>query len=194
MDDSLLFQNLNQYTSIGTQEFESIKEVLSFRKIKKRKTLLHHGEVSRHLFFVQKGALRSFTVGQDGNEHIMQFAFEGHWVADLSSFITQTAGEIVIEAIEDSEVLLLPHHDLEILLDKIPTLEKFFRQLYQRAYVALQKRLNMRESTPAKERYKELIAKHPNIARRVPLLYIASYLGITAESLSRVRGTMANER
>jgi CRP-like cAMP-binding protein len=194
MDHSLLFQNLNLYTHIGAQEFELIAEVLTVRKVKKRKTLLNRGEISGYLFFVQNGALRSFTVGQDGNEHVMQFAFEGHWVSDLSSFITQTPGEIVIEAIEDSEVLLLPHHELEVLLDKIPALEKFFRQLYQRAYVGLQKRVNMRESTPAKERYKELIAKHPNIARRVPLLYIASYLGITAESLSRVRGTMANER
>ncbi|RZK40294.1 MAG: hypothetical protein EOO90_15675 [Pedobacter sp.] len=73
-------------------------------------------------------------------------------------------------------------------------MEKFFRQLYQRAYVALQKRVSMRESTTAKERYKELISKHPNIAKRVPLLSIASYLGITAESLSRIRGNMANER
>ncbi|WGQ10775.1 hypothetical protein QG516_03790 [Pedobacter gandavensis] len=132
-----------------------------------------------------------FTIDPSANEHIMQFAFEGHWVSDLSSFITQTPGEIVIEAIEDSEVLLLPHHELELLFVRIPALEKFFRHLYQMAYVALQKRVNIRDSTTAKERYKELIAKHPNIAKRVPLLYIASYLGNTPESLSRVRATMA---
>ncbi|UKT65994.1 Crp/Fnr family transcriptional regulator [Pedobacter mucosus] len=194
MDNSLLYQNLNQYTHIGEQEFEIIENVLTSRRIKKKRTVLNHGEISRYLFFVVKGALRSYTVGQDGNEHIIQFAFEGHWVSDLSSFITQTPGEIVIEAIEESEVLLFPHHELEVLLDKIPALEKFFRHLYQKAYVALQKRVNMRDSTTAKERYKELISKQPDIAKRIPLLYIASYLGITAESLSRIRGAMANER
>jgi CRP-like cAMP-binding protein len=194
MDYPLLYQNFNRYTHVSKEDFELIETYLIKRHVKKKRAILNQGEISRYLFFVLNGSLRSFTVDQSANEHIMQFAFEGHWVSDLSSFITQAPGEMVIEAIEDSEVLILPHHELEMLLGKIPALEKFFRQLYQRAYVALQKRVNMRDSTTAKERYQELISKHPNIAKRVPLLYIASYLGITAESLSRVRGRIANER
>lgn len=164
------------------------------RYIKKKRNIVNEGEVSRYLFFVLTGSLRSYTIDSGGNEHIMQFAFEGHWVSDLASFITQSPGDTIIEAIEEAEVLLLPHHELELLLEKLPTLEKFFRHLYQSAYVALQKRVNVRQSKTAKERYKELIIKQPNIAKRIPLLYIASYLGITAESLSRVRSAMANER
>lgn len=194
MENPLLYQNLNRYTHISEAEFELIETVLVKRNVKRKRTILNEGEISRYLFFVVAGSLRSFTLDPSANEHVMQFAFEGHWVSDLSSFITQSPGEIVIEAIEDSEVLLLPRHELDLLFDKIPALEKFFRQLYQRAYVALQKRVSTRESTSAKERYKELISKHPNIAKRVPLLSIASYLGITAESLSRIRGNMANER
>lgn len=194
MEHPLLYENFNKYTHISESDYRLVEAILIKRHIKKKRCILNEGDVSRYLFFVLGGSLRSFTVDNLGNEHIMQFAFEEHWVSDLSSFITQSPGEIVIEAIEDSEVLLLPHHELELLLNKIPALEKFFRQLYQRAYVALQKRVSMRDSTTAKERYKELIEKHPNVAKRVPLLYIASYLGITAESLSRVRSAMANDR
>lgn len=189
-----LFQNLNRYAGISAVDYNFIETFLTKRRVKKKRAVLNRAEISRHLFFVLKGSLRSYSIDQSGNERVMQFAFEGHWVSDLSSFITQTPGDMIIEAVEDAEVLLLAHNDLEMLLDKIPALEKFFRLLYQRAYVALQKRVNMRDSNTAKERYKELIAKQPNVAKRVPLLYIASYLGITAESLSRVRAAMANDR
>ena len=194
MDYPLLFQNFNRYTSINEIEYNLVETALIKRQVKKKRTILKHGDVSRHLIFVLNGSLRSFTIDKEGNEHVMQFAFEGHWVSDLSSFITQTPGEMVIEAIEDCEVVLLPHDELNVLLNSIPSLEKFFRQLYQGAYVALQKRVNSRASASAKERYKELILQHPYIAKRIPLRLIASYLGITAESLSRVRSTMANER
>ncbi|RZK37265.1 MAG: Crp/Fnr family transcriptional regulator [Pedobacter sp.] len=194
METQLLYQSLNSYIHISEADFALIEAVLGKRNVKRKRTILNRGEISRYLYFVVAGSLRSFTIDPSASEHVIQFAFEGHWVSDLSSFITQSPGEIVIEAIEDSKVLLLPHHELDLLLDKIPALEKFFRHLYQRAYVALQKRVSMRESTTAKERYKELIAKHPNIIKRIPLLSIASYLGVTAESLSRIRGNMANER
>ena len=194
MDNPLLFQNFNRYTSITELDYNLIETALLTRYVKKKRTILNQGDISQYLIFVINGSLRSFTVDHDGDEHVLQFAFEGHWVSDLSSFITQTPGVMVIEAIEDCEVVLLPHHELNSLLDKIPALEKYFRQLYQQAYVGLQKRVNLRASASAKERYEELIAQHPNIAKRIPLQFIASYLGITAESLSRVRSKKANER
>lgn len=194
MDYPLLFQNFNKYTCLTEVEHGLIEAALLKRFVKKKRTILNQGDVSRYLIFVLDGTLRSFTVDHDGNEHVMQFAFEGHWVSDLSSFITQMPGEMFIESLEDCEVVLLHHHELEILLEKIPSLEKFFRQLYQRAYVGLQKRINSRASKTAKERYKSLISQHPDIAKRIPLRYIASYLGITAESLSRIRNSIANER
>lgn len=194
MDHLLLYQNLNKYTPINEEDFRFIERSLLKHHVKKKRIILRQGEVNRYLYFVLKGALRSYTIDKLGNEHIIQFAFEDYWVADLSSFITQAPGEIFIETIEDIEVLLLPYHELDILLDKIPALEKYFRHLYQRAYVGLQKRVNTRDSTTAKERYKELITMQPEIAKRIPLLYIASYLGITPESLSRVRRTLASEK
>lgn len=145
------------------------------------------GETSRYLYFVEKGALRSYTVDKEGNEHVIQLVVENHWVGDLYSFITQVPGNINIYAIEDSEVLSMSYADLEELYEQIPSLERHFRQLFQRAYVNLQQRYSSALSDHAENRYRLLIHEHPQIAARIPLLYIASYLGITPESLSRIR-------
>lgn len=189
-----LYENFSRYTLIAESEYAHIEDLLVKRYIKKKHVLIERGEVSRYVYFVLNGSVRSYTLDQSGVEHVMQLAFEGHWITDLSSFITQNPGEMSIEVIEDTEVLLLAHHDLQLLFEEIPALEKFFRKLYERAYVSLQKRVTNRESVSAKERYLELIALQPHIAQRIPLIYIASYLGITPESLSRIRNSIVNEK
>ncbi|WP_439698225.1 Crp/Fnr family transcriptional regulator [Mucilaginibacter sp. AW1-7] len=160
---------------------------MSKRFVKKRKTLLTEGDISRYIYFIEKGALRSFTIDKEGAEHVIQLALEDHWIADLYSFVTQVPGNVNIEAIEDSEVLLLPHHELDLLYDQVPALERYFRHLFQRAYVGLQQRLNTTVSLNAEDRYRMLIHDFPQVAARVPLIYVASFLGITPESLSRIR-------
>ncbi|SEO06078.1 cAMP-binding domain of CRP or a regulatory subunit of cAMP-dependent protein kinases [Mucilaginibacter gossypiicola] len=187
MISAQLFHNLNKYARITTDDFAVIESKLSKKFVKKRKALLMEGDVSRYVYFVEKGALRSYTVDKEGTEHVVQLVVEEHWIGDLCSFVSQSAGNINIEAIEDSEVLLLAHHDLEMLYEQIPQLERFFRQLFQRAYVSLQQWHNAAQSEHAEERYQQLIKEHPHIAARIPLIYIASYLGITPESLSRIR-------
>lgn len=188
--NSLLFGNLNKYSSITEEQFKTIENIMVRKFVKKRKDLLIEGDICKYLYFVDKGCLRSYTTDKDGIEHVVQLVVEQHWVGDLYSFITQTPGTVNIEAIEDSEVLVLAHHELEKLYDQIPALEKFFRKLFQRAYVALQQRLNATQTISAEERYRELIRLRPEVAQRVPLIYIASYLGITPESLSRIRKVM----
>jgi CRP-like cAMP-binding protein len=187
MISSLLFTNFNKYAKITKEDFGMIESVLVKRFVKKRRTLLMEGDISRYLYFVEKGALRSYTTDMHGTDHVVQLVIEDHWVSDLSSFVTQTPGKINIEAIEDSELLLLPHLELENLFEQIPPLERYFRHLYQRAYVSLQQRYNSAVSNTAEDRYRLLISEFPQIATRIPLIYIASYLGITPESLSRIR-------
>jgi CRP-like cAMP-binding protein len=187
MISSLLFTNFNKYAKITQEDFGMIESVLVKRFVKKRRTLLMEGDISRYLYFVEKGALRSYTTDMHGTDHVVQLVIEDHWVSDLSSFVTQTPGKINIEAIEDSELLLLPHLELENLFEQIPPLERYFRHLYQRAYVSLQQRYNSAVSNTAEDRYRLLISEFPQIATRIPLIYIASYLGITPESLSRIR-------
>jgi len=187
MHSSLLFNNLNNYSKISEADFSLISERLTKRFVKKKRALINEGDVCRYLFFIEKGALRSYSTDNNGIEHVMQLAIEDHWIADLSSFITQTPGTLNVEAIEDSEVWLLPFPAIEQLCEKIPQLEIYFRKLYQRAYVHMQQRYNSVQSKQAKERYELLIRNHPKVAARIPLIHIASYLGITAESLSRIR-------
>lgn len=187
MTSSILFDNFNKYAHITQEDFDLIQRVIVKRFVKKKKTVLMETDTSRYLYFVEKGALRSFTTDKDGGEHVLQLAIEDHWVGDLYSFLTQTPAKVTIEAIEDSELLLLPHLELEALFEKIPSLERYFRQLYQRAYVSLQQRYNSAVSNTAEDRYRLLINEFPQIATRIPLIYIASYLGITPESLSRIR-------
>jgi len=186
----LLFSNFNKHAHITEEQFKVIEKVMDKKLVKKKKDLLAAGEVSRYIYFVEKGCLRSYIVDKDGIEQVMQLVTEEHWIGDLYSFVTQMHGTITIEAIEDTEVLMLSYTDLEILYDEIPALERFFRKLIQRAYVAVQQRLNSAYSASAEERYRELIRLRPEIAKRVPLIYIASYLGITPESLSRIRKSM----
>jgi CRP-like cAMP-binding protein len=187
MQSTLLFNNFNKYASLTEEDFAQVEKVLVKRFIKKRRTLLTGGDISRYIYFIEKGALRSFTVTEDGGQHVIQLAIEDHWIADLYSFVTQVPGNINIEAIEDSEVWLLPHHELELLYQQVPALERYFRQLFQRAYVVLQQRFNLTLSHNAEDRYRILIKDSPQIAARIPLIYIASFLGITPESLSRIR-------
>lgn len=187
MISTLLFANFNQFAKITSDDFDLIEKKIVKRFVKKRRPLLMEGETSRYLYFVEKGALRSYTVDKEGNEHVIQLVVENHWVGDLYSFITQVPGNINIYAIEDSEVLSMSYADLEELYEQIPSLERHFRQLFQRAYVNLQQRYSSALSDHAENRYRLLIHEHPQIAARIPLLYIASYLGITPESLSRIR-------
>jgi len=192
MDYNLLFTNLNRYSKISQADFSQIAAVLTKRFVKKKRILISEGDICRYIFFVEKGALRSFSTDKDGGEHVMQLAVEDHWIADLSSFITQTAGSLTVEAIEDSEVLLLPYGAIDQLCERLPQLEKYFRKLYQSAYVSMQQRYNGVQSQSAKERYQLLIRDNPKFAARIPLIHIASYLGITAESLSRIRKQVVN--
>ncbi|RYF98599.1 MAG: Crp/Fnr family transcriptional regulator [Chitinophagaceae bacterium] len=187
MQSIKLFNNFNKYARLTEEEFDQVEKLLSKRIVKRKRTLLAEGDISRYIYFIEKGAMRSFTVNKDGVEHVVQLAIEDHWIGDLYSFVTQVPGNINIEAIEDTEVWLLPHHELEILYGQVPTLERYFRQLFQRAYVVLQQRFNLTLSHNADERYRVLIKDHPQIAARIPLIYIASFLGITPESLSRIR-------
>jgi CRP-like cAMP-binding protein len=187
MISTLLFKNLNKYALITQDHFAVIESVIIKRSVKKKRTVLVEGDICRYLYFVEKGALRSYTTDKEGAEHVVQLVIEDHWVADLSGFITQTPGKVNIETIEDSELLLLPYLELENLLEKIPALERYFRNLYQRAYVALQQRYNSAMRNTAEDRYRLLITESPQIATRIPLIFIASYLGITPESLSRIR-------
>ncbi len=138
--------------------------------------------------FVEKGALYSYTVDSKGNQHVIRFAFEGWWMANLQSFFTGNPTTLNIEVLEDSELLVLDRTNHEKLLEEIPAYERYHRIIIQNAYVALQQRAENALGLTAEEKYARLIAQNPEFLNRVPLNLVASYLGVSPETLSRVRG------
>jgi len=183
----LILKNISRFITLTPEEEHYFTSILKLKKLKKKQYLLQEGDTVRNEFFVNKGCLRTYSIDEKGLEHVIQFAIEDWWIGDMYSFITQTPARYTIDAIEDSEILCLEKNALEELYIKIPKFEKFFRHLLQNAFVSLQERITGNLSQPADERYCTFITKYPNMEKRLPLKQIASYLGITPESLSRIR-------
>jgi CRP-like cAMP-binding protein len=183
----VILKKINEKVTLNPAETEAIKAFFIPKKIRKRQYLLNEGDVSQYTAFVEKGLLRSYTVDDKASEHIIQFALEGWWIADMYSFLTGEPASYNIDAIEDSELLLLTQRSMDEMLLKIPKMERFFRILQQNSLIALQRRLIGSMSFTAEEKYLKLLDNYPDIVQRVPQQYIASYLGITPETLSRIR-------
>ncbi|MES1217748.1 MAG: Crp/Fnr family transcriptional regulator, partial [Bacteroidota bacterium] len=174
-----LFKNIRQKIEITEKEEEICRSLFIPKKLRKRQYLLQQGDVSKYTAFVEKGLLRSYVIDDKGSELIMQFAPEGWWIGDMYSSITGEPAENNIDAIEDSELLLLSNQGMEQLLREVPVFERFFRLLLQNSFIALQRRLKGNIIQTAEEKYKNFISLYPNIAQRVPQHNIASFLGIT---------------
>lgn len=187
----LLLQSIKEKISISQEEFDFCKTLFIPKKLRKKQYLLQEGDVCRYTAFVEKGMLRTFTVDEKGNEPILQFSMEGWWIADLYSFLTEEPSIYNIEALEECELLLITKKNWEILLEKVPAFERYFRLLIQNNLIATQRRLMSSLSESAEEKYTKLINNFPGCIQRVPQHMIASYLGITPETLSRIRSQMA---
>jgi CRP-like cAMP-binding protein len=186
MFDKLL-KSIGEKVSLDEEQSGIMKSLFIPKKIRKRQYVLNAGDVCQYITFVEKGLLRSFTVDDDGNEHVVQFAIEGWWISDMASFVSGENALYNIEALEDSELLHLRKQSMEELLDKVPAMERYFRILMQNNIVALQRRVIAYMSLSAEEKYLKLLEIAPDIMTRASQQHIASYLSITPETLSRVR-------
>jgi CRP-like cAMP-binding protein len=167
--------------------FANFQRYLHPLALGKRQHLLQAGEPCTHLAFVTQGCLRSYSLNAQGQEHTLQFAPEDWWISDMYSLLTQQPSTMNIDALEDTQVLLLAQADMETVYEQFPVFERYFRLLMQSRYISLQERVNAALSQSASEKYQHFLRKYPGIAQRVPQHFIASYLGITPESLIRVR-------
>ncbi|HOY16688.1 MAG TPA: Crp/Fnr family transcriptional regulator [Haliscomenobacter sp.] len=194
MRSDLLITSLQQYIPLSERDQQLIIACLRERKVKKGQFLVHEGAVSRCTNFVNEGSVRTYFIDLNGQEHIVQFAIEGWWISDLNSFILQVPATFNVQAIEDSVILELPFESLELLYEQIPKLERYFRIVTQRAFVAFQQRIVQNISMTAEDRYLAFQQKYPKIELRIPQRLVASYLGISAEFLSKIKKRLKEEK
>jgi CRP-like cAMP-binding protein len=187
----LLHKKINEKISITEEEFDICKSLFTSKKFRKKQFLLQEGDISKYNIFVTKGLLRSYTIDEKGAEHILQFALEGWWTADLYSFFTDEPSLFYIEALEDTEALLITRPSWESLLQQVPKIERYFRILIQNSLIATQRRLMESMTETAERKYLKFMKMYPDSIQRVPQHMVASYLGITRETLCRLRRDIA---
>ncbi len=189
-----LRQKFDESVTLTDEEFEFCKTLFQPKKLRKKQYLLQEGDVCKYTAFVEKGILRSYTIDQKGSEHILQFAMEGWWLGDLYSFFTGLPSNYTMDALEESELLLISKPNWDILLERVPKLERFFRIIIQNNLIATQRRLIGSFSETAEKKYENLVHSFSDCFQRVPQHMIASYLGITRETLSRIRNNISRKK
>lgn len=182
-----LLQNINNIITLTAEEEEHFKSFFIEKKVLKKQFIVQQDDPSKYLIYVVKGALKSFTTNEDGNSNIMQFAIEDWWMAENNSFFTGEPSMYSIDAVENSELLLLTHESYEKMLVEIPKMEKYWRSILEKRIIAMQRRITIMLTYSIEKKYTRFIEIYPNINSRFPQHLIASYLGISAETLSRLR-------
>ncbi|MEN2412317.1 Crp/Fnr family transcriptional regulator [Flavobacterium mesophilum] len=186
-----MFAKIHDYLSrsarLSKEEVKIFEKSLEFKLVPKKTILLKAGEICNFEAYINKGCIREYFIDRNGQELTLQFAIEDWWVSDITSFEDQVPSDMYIETLEDCELLVLTRQSKENLINEVPSLERMFRLMIQRHLSKLQKRLFKTVSSTAMEQYVEFITRYPSISQRVSQQYIASYLGITPEFLSRLR-------
>src|SRR5918993_1212029 len=164
----LFFKSLNEKIALTKEEEEIIKTYLTPKKLRKKQYLLQAGDVCKTIAFVEKGTLRAYSTDEKGNEHIIQFALEGWTISDLYSFMTGEPAQYHIDALQDSELVLITKAAQDEILKRVPKYETYTRMQLTGAYMAMQRRLTSIISLPVEERYTHFISVYPDIVQRVP--------------------------
>ena len=188
MNTGLFLDNMRRHVRLSEEEEALVLSKLRPVRLKRREHLLKQGQVARDLAFVIEGCLRAYALDDNGFEHILQFAPAGWWISDMSSVISRRESLLNVDAIKPSELLLLSREDQLALFDEVPRLERYFRVLTENGLVSSRMRLIENLSLTARQRYQRFCQTYPNLINEIPQKYIASFIGVTPEFLSKIRG------
>lgn len=181
---------IRTYSLFSDEEIATIKSMAIPKRLKKKQYLLRQGNVCRFHTFVCSGCLRSFRIDDNGSEHIFSLSPANHWVSDRVSLVTETPSNEFIDALEDSEIIQFPVNSFKTLLKEIPNFDALNTKIITDECSTSRDRIYMMLSHQAEERYRQFIHCFPQLHHRIPIFMIASYLGITRETLTRIRSNM----
>ncbi len=187
---ALILDNISKIVTLTPEEQALFLSRTEVHQYKAKTILLNSGEICKYSYFVNSGILRSFNINDNIVEHVLNFACQGWWMSDMYSFISQKPGNLFIEVLEDSEVVVISKENQELLFQEIPKLERFFRILTENSLVANQERLMNNLSLTAEERFEKFCTKYPTLIQKVPQKQIASFIGVTPEFFSKMKSKM----
>ena len=193
MNNSEILTQINRHISLDERESLYFSSLLIHAKIKQGDYLEKVGAITQNFIHVESGCLMSYYTDKKGDDHVIQFATTGWWTGDLQSFTKQLPAIYSTRALADSSVFYLLKADMDQLLDRYPKFERYFRILFQNSLITHQDRIVQNFSDTAEDRYEHFRQKYPSLEQYVPLKYIASYLGITPEFLSKIRRRQAKK-
>lgn len=182
-----LIQHIKQYVNLSESEEQILNSFIKTPVARRKEVLLSNGEVSRSLYFVEKGCLRMYFINEKSAEQITQFALEGWWLTDFLSFMDNTPSDYFIQTIEASELVSIDRRVFDDLLKALPQLERYFRIIMQKNLAASQLRTKYLYEMSKEEFYNHFSTNFPDFIQRVPQYMVASYLGLTPEYVSELR-------
>ncbi|MDO5607919.1 MAG: Crp/Fnr family transcriptional regulator [Capnocytophaga sp.] len=178
--------HIEKIISLTDNEYDFVLSHFTSKKLKKHQFLVQESNYVIHDFWVIKGLVKAYHSDRNGKEHIMQFAMEDWWITDYQAYFSQTKATLNVSCLEDTEVLCLSLENRDNICEKLHKIEHFFRKKSNAGYVALQRRILSLLNSNAKERYEQFLIQYPSLLQRVPKTLIASYLGVSRETLSRL--------
>lgn len=187
MNNKPLLEYINKFINLTVEEETILLSKIVHRNYLKDQYIIQQGDICKTVNFIISGCTKTFYMDLEGQEHIVMFSIEDWWTSDLGSFITQTPADFNVQCIENTKLIQFAYNNLEELYKEIPKLDRLFRKIIERAFVASQKRIIRNFSLTAKEHYQIFKKTYPKIDQRVPQYMIASYLGVTKEFLSKIK-------
>ncbi|WP_223605773.1 Crp/Fnr family transcriptional regulator [Chryseobacterium sp. OSA05B] len=181
-----LRQHIEKITTLTDEEFEYVSSMFSTKKLRKHQFLIQEDHEVINDYWVVKGLLKAYHIDEDGKMHILQFAMEDWWISDYQAYNNQTPATIAIDCIEDAELLVISRDNKEKLCSEMHNVANFFRKKSNIGYVALQQRILLLLNKNPQERYNRLFQLNPQLLQRLPKTLLASYLGVSRETLSRL--------